>query len=132
MQLDKRSKWLERLYAAVAILLGISLFIGLLGKWLTISKYMPEYMTVYVLEETATFYAPPYILGNKYPDGLKVSDLKSMTVQEANAKHFSPDKDCEKQGFFTEVTTLNYNILLFFNLTTPNPSRWNADGSWNW
>lgn len=132
MDLPPKKKWAERFYALCAIVIGMVLLVSFSGRYLMLHKTAPDHMIVYTVEETGIYYAPPYILGNKYPDTLDTGQLKAMTIAEAQEHGYRADTVCTQLGYFRESTTLNYNILLFLGLTEPNPSRWNEDGSWNW
>jgi hypothetical protein len=123
---------MEIIYAALAIIIGISLLIGVFGQWIIIDDPIPPGTTVYVKDESKVYYAPPYILGNKYPAGLDVSDLRAMPVAEAEASGFKADPQCAEMGYFKERYNLKDRILIKIGLVEPEPSRWNKDGSWNW
>ncbi|MDR1160488.1 MAG: hypothetical protein LBK69_07690 [Syntrophomonadaceae bacterium] len=132
MELRRQKKWVERLYATVAIIIGLILLMSFLGRYLMISMEAPENMIVYALEDANVYYAPPYIENNGHLEAIEVKKLKAMTIKEAKELNYKRDANSNDLGYFKEMTTLNYNILLAFGLTEPNPSRWNEDGTWNW
>lgn len=123
---------IERLYSLLAILIGAILLYTLLGQFIMINTKMPPQTIVYVDERTQIYYAPPYILGNKYPPSLDVSNLKGITAAEAEKNNYKPDSKCVEMGYFREQVTLNDKTRIKLGLIEPAPSRWNADGSWNW
>ena len=123
---------MEKIYAALAIIIGISLLIGVFGQWIIVDEPVPPGTYVYVKDQTKVYYAPPYILGNKYPSGLDVSDLQAMTVADAEANGFQADPQCIEMGYFKERYSFKDRILIKIGLVQPESSRWNEDGSWNW
>ena len=123
---------MEKLYAIIALIIGISVLIALFGQLIMINKPIPPEAIVYVDEKTHFYYAPPYIIGNKYPSDLDVSNLKAMTIAEAESNNYQPDEKCKEMGYFRVQNTLKDTILLKIGLIEPPPSRWNPDGSWNW
>lgn len=123
---------LETLYAAIAILVGLVVLITLFGQLIMIKKTIPPETIVYVEENTGIYYAPPYILGNKYPPELDISNIKAMKVADAEKSNFKPDETCVKMGYFKEENNLKDVLLIKIGIIEPAPSRWNADGSWNW
>jgi hypothetical protein len=123
---------MERFYSLIAIIVGIAFLIGLLGQEIMIGKDIPPNIIMYVDETTNIYYAPPYIDGKKYPSTLNVNNLKAKTLSEVQENNYKADSECTELGYFDEKTTLSYNILVRIGWVKPNPSRWNADGSWNW
>jgi hypothetical protein len=123
---------MEKLYAIIAIIIGLSVLIALFGQLIMIKKPIPPATIVYVNEGTNIYYAPPYILGNKYPSDLDVSNLKAMTIAEAESNNYQADNKCEEMGYFREQYSLKDTILIKIGLIELPPSRWNPDGSWNW
>ena len=123
---------LETLYAAIAILVGLVVLIALFGQLIMVKKTIPPDTIVYVDEKTGIYYAPPYILGNKYPPELDISNIKAMKVAEAEKNNFKPDETCVKMGYFKEENNLRDVLLIKLGIIEPAPSRWNPDGSWNW
>jgi hypothetical protein len=123
---------IEKLYAIIAIIIGLTVLIALFGQLIMIKNPIPPETIVYVDENTHSYYAPPYIIGNKYPSDLDVSTLKAMTIAEAESNNYQADEKCEEIGYFREQNTLKDTILIKIGLIEPPPSRWNQDGSWNW
>ncbi len=125
----------DRLYTIIALTIGIIAFLGLFGQFIMVKKAPPPRTDVYVDEISQLYYAPPYILGKKYPpdfDLAIVDRLKRMTISEAQQKNYKPDKTCEEMNYFLEQITLNQKILVSVGYLQEKPSRWNVDGSWNW
>jgi hypothetical protein len=132
MSLEKKGKFMERFYSLIAISVGLVFLVALFGQEIMIGKTIPPNMIVYVDEGTKTYYAPPYIDGKKYSSELNVSNLKAQTISDAKKNNYKADSNSNELGYFDEKTTLTNNILVRLGWVKPNPSRWNADGSWNW
>jgi len=130
MQFEMSSS--EKFYAIVAILLGILILLGLIGQFIIISDQPPPQAVVYLDQSTGIYYAPPYILGKKYPAGLDESNLQAITIAEAKQKSYKADPDCVELGYFKQKSTLNDRLRIMTGLAEKPPSRWNEDGSWNW
>lgn len=123
---------MERLYSTIAVTIGILVIFGLFGSLIKINTPMPPEATVYVDDATHIYYAPPYILGKKHPSSLDVSGLHGVTAEQAEQANYKPDETCVEMNYFRERTTLSQTVMLKLGLLEPKPSRWNADGSWNW
>lgn len=130
MQLEMSNS--ERVYSVLAILIGVLILLGLVGQFIIIADQAPPQAVVYVDQSTGVYYAPPYILGKKYPPGLDESNLKAMTISEAGQKSYQADPVCADQGYFKQKNTLNDKLRIKVGLADAPPSRWNPDGSWNW
>ncbi len=131
MSLEKKHSTTERLYFTVALLIGILAIFSLFGRHINITTPVPDYAIVYADEQNQIYYAPPYILGNKYPPTLEPDILKAHTVADSNANHYQPDQECIDLGYFKEQDTLNHIIMVKLGWSEPKQSRWNPDGSWN-
>ena len=127
-----KAGFMERLYAFIAIAIGVVVLLSLFGQLVLVGKNIPPENIVYIDEASHIYYAPPYILGNKYPSGLDISNLKGKPVSEAQRENYVADIKCVEMGYFKEKTTLTNDILVKMGLSHPKPSRWNPDGSWNW
>lgn len=123
---------MEKLYSTIAVTIGVLVVFGLVGSLIKINTAMPPTAIVYVDDQTHIYYAPPYILGKKYPSTLDVSRLHGITAEQANQAKYKADETCEDMNYFRERTTLSQTVALKLGLLEPKPSRWNADGSWNW
>lgn len=123
---------MERIYSTIAVTIGILVVLGLVGSLIKVNTPMPPIATVYVDDQTRTYYAPPYILGKKHPPTLDANRLHGITAAQAEEANYKPDKTCEEMNYFRERTTLSQTIQLKLGLIEAKPSRWNADGSWNW
>lgn len=122
----------ERVYSVLAILIGIMILLRLVGQFIIIADKAPPQAVVYVDQSSGIYYAPPYILGKKYPAGLDESNLKALSLAEAEQKSYQADPVCVEQGYFKQKSTLNDRLRIKTGLAEAPPSRWNADGSWNW
>ena len=61
------------------------------------------------------------------------SALGIATLDNARKLGFSPDARCvELGGFVQRSRSLSGQLLEKLGLLAPLPSRWNANGSWNW
>jgi|GEM_PF-538752 len=132
MDSEIKSGPVERLYMIVALAIGTLVLLGLFGHLIIVGKDPSPNVVVYVDQKTHIYYAPPYILGKKYPPDLDVSGLKGETIEEASKNQDKPDTTCVDMGYFKEKYTLTDAILVKIGAVKPSPSRWNADGSWNW
>jgi hypothetical protein len=115
---------MERVYSLIAIIIGIIFLISLLGQSIKITHNIPPTAIVYVDEGTHIYYAPPYILGKKYPSTLDVNNIKGKTVSESEQNNFKADPTCVELGYFKEQDTLTHTILVKLGLSKPNQ----ADG----
>lgn len=122
----------ERLYSLIAMVIGIMVLLGLVGQFVIIADKIPAYAVVYSDSDTGIYYAPPYILGQKYPEGFDETNLRAETVAEARQKGFKAERACVDMGYFKQRKTLNDRIMIKLGLVDSAPSRWNEDGSWNW
>ena len=132
MSAEIKRKPIEKVYAAIAMIVGIIFLFSLLGQSIAITTKVPLYGIVYVDQNTNIYYAPPYILSKKYPSTLDISNIKAYTVAETITNKFKPDSQCIELGYFQEQDTLTHTVLVKMGLSQPKPSRWNPDGSWNW
>jgi hypothetical protein len=127
-----KGKPVDKLYGVIAIIIGVTVLLGLLGQWIIVAKDAPLYVIVYVDEKTGIYYAPPYIDGKKYPADLDVSNIKSETLLESRQKNHKLDSTCSEIGYFKTKNTLSDTVFVAIGMMHPSPSRWNPDGSWNW
>jgi len=132
MSLEIKRTPMERVYSLIAIIIGIIFLFSLLGQTIKITKDIPPNTIVYVDQGNSVYYAPPYILGKKYPNTLDVNILKAKTVSECKQNNYKADSACIDLGYFQEQDTLTNTVLVKLGLAKPKPSRWNPDGSWNW
>lgn len=132
MESELKSGPVERLYMIIALTIGAAVLLGLFGHLVIVGKNPAPNVVVYVDPASHIYYAPPYILGKKFPPGLDVSGLKGETIAEAAKNQDKPDSTCVEMGYFKEKYTLTDTILVKIGIVKPSPSRWNADGSWNW
>lgn len=132
MESEIKSGPVEHLYKIIAIAIGTVVLLGLFGNLIVIGKNPAPNVVVYVDQKSHIYYAPPYILGKKSPPDLDVSGIKGETIAEAAKNQDKPDSTCVEMGYFKEKYTLTDTILIKIGAVNPSPSRWNADGSWNW
>ena len=116
----------------IAMLIGLILFVALIGSNYTVPLTAPDYAFVYVDAEKKIYYAPSYIDIAKPPD-VDVKKLQRMTLQEARNKGLTADETSEEKGYFRqEYRPLSTYLLEKMGLAKPLPVRWNKDGAWNW
>lgn len=131
MAYKKKRTPMEIVYIIIALLVGIIFVLSLVGDDIKITYQIPANAVVYSDPGPKIYYAPPYIDNDRYPPDLNVSGLKAQPVSAAQALGYTPDPVCVQQGYFREQDTLNHVILWKMGLAGAKPSRWNADGSWN-
>ena len=70
----------------------------------------------------------PLVCANK-----EKKDYRQSRAAEARKLNYAPDKKCQDAGGFSqEQRSISGNYLVRLGLLPPLPSRWNADGTWNW
>jgi len=132
MSFERQRTPMERIYYTIALVVGIIFLFSLVGQTINITTKVPATAIVYVDEQNQVYYAPPYILGNKYPPTLDADILKAHTLADSEKNNYKPDRNCVELGYFKEQDTLTHTVLAKLGLANPKPSRWNPDGSWNW
>jgi hypothetical protein len=85
-----------------------------------------------LIRTRASITLPRTFWEKKYPADFDESSLKAQTVAEALQKGHKADKACVDMGYFKQRSTLNDRIMITIGLAEKQPTRWNADGSWNW
>ena len=111
------------LRAAASIGAAAALF-GL-GFGIARSIDAPPGALVQVDAASKTYFAPPC---RQISSGLGLT-----TLENARKLGFAPDARClEIGGFVQPDRSLSGHLLEKLGLLAPLPSRWNANGSWNW
>ena len=111
------------LWAAASIGAAAALF-GL-GFGIAPSIDAPPGALVQVDAASKTYFAPPC---RQISSALGVT-----TLDNARKLGFSPDARClELSGFVQRDRSVSGQLLEKFGLLAQLPSRWNANGSWNW
>jgi len=123
---------IERFYYTTALVVGIVFVLSLVGNSISITLKAPSKTIVYADFQNNVYYAPPYIDNHRNPDTVEVKSLKAETLAESKERNHKADSVCVEQGYFKEHDTLTHIILAKLGFAKPKPSRWNADGSWNW
>lgn len=131
MTYKKKRTPMEFVYITIALLVGLIFVLSLVGDDIKITYEIPDNAVVYCDSSSKIYYAPPYIDNNRYPSNLDVSSLKAQPVSAARIQGYTADPVCTEQNYFREQDTLNHVILWKLGLAGIKPSRWNADGSWN-
>ncbi len=112
-------------YRIVLIIITVAIALFSLGMTVEMSKTMPNSATVYLDGEAKTYFAPPCVGRD--------TALRGVTASEAHFMGYEPNPDCENKGWFTQKgRSLSGDLLQRLGVLAPLPSRWNADGSWNY
>jgi hypothetical protein len=92
----------------------------------TIGPGMPDNAVLLVDDAARTYMSPPCLASER-------PDLRVTTNAKANELNYRPDHDCrEDGGFFQEGRSMTGILLEAVGVLRPLPSRWTADGQWNW
>jgi hypothetical protein len=101
-------------------------FTFLAGFCLTPTRTMPDNAVVLLDDQSRTYVSPGCANQEK-------KDYRPSRAAEAQKLHYEPDKTCQDSGGFRqEQRSMSGNFLVRIGLLPPLPSRWNADGTWNW
>ncbi len=110
----------------IRFFLIILIFTFLAGFCLTPTRPMPDNAIVLLDEQNHTYVSPG--CANK-----EKQDYRQSRAAEARKLNYAPDKKCQDAGGFSqEQRSISGNYLVRLGLLPPLPSRWNADGTWNW
>jgi hypothetical protein len=102
------------------------IFTLMAGFCLTPTRTMPDNAIVLLDEQTHTYVSPGCANQEK-------KDYRRARVAEARKLNYAPDKECQDAGGFSQDNrSITGNYLVRLGLLPPLPSRWNADGTWNW
>jgi hypothetical protein len=101
-------------------------FTLLAGFFFVPTRDMPDRAIVYLDDQNHTYLSP--ICAGKEKKGYRLA-----TAAEARKLKYEPDKKCrEETGFTQDGRSITGNFCERIGLLPPWPSRWNADGTWNW
>ena len=105
----------------------IILFFTLLaGFFIVPTRTMPDHAIVLLDDQSRTYLSPVCA-------GKEKKEYRQSTAAEARKLKYEPDKKCrEEAGFTQDGRSITGNFLERMGLLPPWPSRWNADGTWNW
>ncbi len=102
------------------------IFTLLAGFFIVPTRTIPDNAIVLLDDQTHTYVSP--ICANR-----EKQDYRMARAAEARKLNYEPDKACrDKGGFSQDNRSLTGNLLARLGLLPPLPSRWNADGTWNW
>ncbi len=105
----------------------ILMFTFLAGFYIVPTRAMPDNAIVFLDESNKTYFSP--ICARKSEE----KSLRQATAGEAYRLKFTPDKKCSKEsGFSQDARSLSGKFMERLGMLPPLPSRWNADGTWNW
>jgi hypothetical protein len=102
------------------------IFTLLAGFFIVPTRTMPDNAIVLLDDQNHTYLSPSCASREK-------QDYRVARAAEARKFNFEPDKGCREKGGFSQYNrSLTGNFLARLALLPPLPSRWNADGTWNW
>ena len=109
-------------FKLVAAFAGLGLFLGFgIGS----DRSMPANAVLYLDHTSRVYIAPPCVTSR--------GNLAVATAAAAYALKYRPEAKCRDEGgFVQEDRSLTGHLLEKIGILGPVPSRWNADGSWNW
>lgn len=126
--------------------------LAFLGFGVSSDRSMPRNARVYIDPERNVYLAPPCLeltdaqrtrfadlarSARSYRDSMsalvRVTGLFPAVAAEVHDLQLRPEPRCRESGaFFEEGRSLTGAVLERLGMLGPKPSRWNADGSWNW
>ena len=102
------------------------LFTLLAGFFIVPTRTMPDNAIVLLDDQTQTYLSPGCAKQEK-------REYRPATAAEARKLNYAPDKECrDAAGFSQDNRSLSGNLMARLGMLPPLPSRWNADGTWNW
>jgi len=102
------------------------LFTLLAGFFIMPTRSMPDNAVVLLDDQSHTYVSP-------LCDQQEGKVYRAARAAEARQLNFEPDKKClDAGGFSQENRSITANLLVRLGMLPPLPSRWNADGTWNW
>jgi hypothetical protein len=98
----------------------------LAGFFIFPTRDMPDNAVVLLDDQTRTYLSPQCANQEK-------REYRPATAAEARKLNYQPDKKCQDAGGFSQASrSLSGNFMARLGMLPPLPSRWNADGTWNW
>ena len=98
----------------------------LAGFFIVPTRDLPDNAVVRLDDQTQTYLSPACADREK-------REYRLATAAEARKLNYAPDKKCRDGGGFSQDTrSLTGNFMARLGMLPPLPSRWNADGTWNW
>jgi hypothetical protein len=98
----------------------------LAGFFIVPTRDMPDNAVVLLDDQTRTYLSPACAQQDK-------REYRRATAAEARKLNYKPDKKCQAAGGFSQdQRSLSGNFMARLGMLAPLPSRWNADGTWNW
>jgi hypothetical protein len=96
------------------------------GFCLVPTRSMPDHAIVFLDDQNHTYLSPQCAKQEK-------GAYRLARAAEARKLNYEPDKKCQDAGGFRqENRSITGNYLVRLGMLAPLPSRWNADGTWNW
>ena len=101
-------------------------FTALAGFCIVPTRTMPDNAIVLLDDQNHTYLSPQCANQEK-------KDYRLARAAEARKLNYAPDKTCQDaKGFSQDKRSITGNYLVRLGMLPPLPSRWNADGTWNW
>jgi hypothetical protein len=102
------------------------IFTLLAGFFIVPTRTVPDYAIVLLDDQNHTYLSP--VCANQ-----EKKEYRQATAAEARKLNYEPDKKCrDVKGFSQATRSLTGNLMARLGMLPPLPSRWNADGTWNW
>ena len=101
-------------------------FTLLAGFCIVPTRTMPDNAIVLLDDQNHTYLSPKCANQEK-------KEYRLARAAEARKLNYAPDKTCRDAGGFSQDNrSITGNYLVRLGMLPPLPSRWNADGTWNW
>ena len=102
------------------------IFTFLAGFFIVPTRDMPDNAIVLLDDQNHTYLSPQCAK-------LEKREYRLARADEARKLNYEPDKKCrDAKGFSQDTRSLTGNLMARLGMLPPWPSRWNADGTWNW
>jgi hypothetical protein len=102
------------------------IFTFMAGFFITPIQKMPDHAIVLLDDQTRTYFSPACAERER-------REYRPAPAAEARQLNYAPDKKCQDvRGFDQDTRSLSGNLMARLGMLPPLPSRWNADGTWNW
>jgi hypothetical protein len=102
------------------------IFTLLAGFFIVPTRTMPDHAIVLLDDQERTYLSPSCAKNDRV-------QFRPARAVEARKLNYQPDKKCQDSGGFNQDRrSITGNFLVRLGLLPPLPSRWNADGTWNW
>lgn len=104
----------------------ILIFTFMAGFYIVPTREMPDNALVFLDDRNRTYISPRC-------SGKERQEFRPATAAEARRLQYEAEAKCLKEsGFSQDARSVSGNFLVRLGMLPPLPSRWNADGTWNW